>query len=584
MLSSNLFDDMFESLPDASIVCDRDGRIVRLNTLAQKLFEGASEDLCRGVYCQQFLQSYTPGEEQPSLAVPEPWLLSLITSKEATPDEQAETMVFDLPSGRKIVVDMSCSPLFNAQKQVVGSVYLLHDITHQYQKALHLQRVLQAVLTLTEAIAHIPEHMGRLFPEDLLLLSPPALFVAQELVDAIRQILEYQRVSLIALAPLTGRLYYVAGSGFTAEQEEHRHEIAGRFSPLSFVDEAVYADLSSNQEVILPASRLRLPTGFESPFGAEKILLVPLFLEEQLAGGLCIAKAGFESVYAPEEIAFVKVVAAQTALIMDCLRCLSEQAESQCRELVQREMNHLTTDFLTLASHELRTPLTTIKGNIQLTQRRLALLKRQGQFGRMRSPVEQAQYPLQSALQSVHLQERMLNDLIDDACLQANRFVLDLQRCDLLLLLSEAVAEQQQLAPERMIVLEGISAEKDVPIRADANRIKRVICTYLMNALNHSPTDRPVIVQVTRVNGDARLSVHDDGLGIPVDEQEHLWGRFYRAKWISVQHELDLSLGLGLYLCKAFIEKHHGSVGMQSHLGQGATFWFTLPIATSAEE
>lgn len=586
MVPPNPLDELFESLPVAAIACDREGKILRLNTVAQNLFEVASEDLCQGVFCQQFLQSYIPDEKQPSLTVPEPWLLSLIADKEASPDGQTDMMVLHLPSGRKIAVDMSHSLLHDSQKQTVGTMYLFHDITHQYQKALHLQRVLQVVLTLTEAIAHIPECIDRLFPGDLLLLSPPALFVAQELVDAIRQILDYQRVSLIAIAPLTGRLYYVAGSGFTAEQEQRRHEAAGRFSPLAFMDETMYADFSSNKEVILQASRLRLPTGVQSPFGAEKVLLVPLFLEEQLVGGLCIAKAGLENVYTPEEIEFVKVVTAQTALIMDCLRCWSEQTANRSRELVQREMNRLTTDFLSLASHELRTPLTVIKGNIQLTQRRLALLRRQvlGQPGRISEHVERMQYPLQSALQSVRLQERMLNDLIDDACFQANKLELDLQQCDLLLLLREAVAELQQPTPERTIVLEYVSAVKSVPIKADASRIKRVIYTYLMNALDYSPADQPVIVQVEVINRSAWVSVHNEGPGIPINEQEHLWERFYRAKGIAVQHELDLSLGLGLYLCKAFIELHYGNVGVQSDPGHGATFWFTLPIAAFARE
>ena len=68
------------------------------------------------------------------------------------------------------------------------------------------------------------------------------------------------------------------------------------------------------------------------------------------------------------------------------------------------------------------------------------------------------------------------------------------------------------------------------------------------------------------------------GPGIALEEQGRIWGRFYYAKGIAVQHELSLSLGLGLYLCQAFIERHHGSVGVQSDPGHGTTFWFTLPI------
>jgi signal transduction histidine kinase len=66
------------------------------------------------------------------------------------------------------------------------------------------------------------------------------------------------------------------------------------------------------------------------------------------------------------------------------------------------------------------------------------------------------------------------------------------------------------------------------------------------------------------------------------DEQERLWERFYRAKGSAVQHELDLSLGLGFYLCRALIESHHGHVGVQSDPGGGETFWLTLPVVAPA--
>jgi signal transduction histidine kinase len=78
----------------------------------------------------------------------------------------------------------------------------------------------------------------------------------------------------------------------------------------------------------------------------------------------------------------------------------------------------------------------------------------------------------------------------------------------------------------------------------------------------------------------ARVSVHDEGPGIPLEEQERIWKRFYRAKGIAVQHELDLSLGLSLYICQELIKYHHGGVGLQSIPDHGSTFWFTLPVAT----
>ena len=109
------------------------------------------------------------------------------------------------------------------------------------------------------------------------------------------------------------------------------------------------------------------------------------------------------------------------------------------------------------------------------------------------------------------------------------------------------------------------------------------INSYMANALNYSPADQPVTVQLTVKDARARVSVHDEGPVLPAEEQGHIWGRYFYAKGATTQDELDLSLGLSFYLCQAFIERHHGTVGVQSEPGHGATFWFTLPIAVSPE-
>jgi signal transduction histidine kinase len=176
----------------------------------------------------------------------------------------------------------------------------------------------------------------------------------------------------------------------------------------------------------------------------------------------------------------------------------------------------------------------------------------------------------------------MINDIIDDAHIQANQLALQMKRGDLLALLKGAVDKQRQLMPEHTIVLDTRTTAQAVPVLADAERITQVITTYLANALTYSPAQEPVTVRLTVEERVVRVSVHDEGPGIPREEQKHLWERFYRAKGHEVQHELDLSVGLGLYLCRVFIERHHGSVGVQSTLGHGATFWFTLPMASSA--
>jgi len=375
------------------------------------------------------------------------------------------------------------------------------------------------------------------------------------------------------------------GSGFTPELEQYHRETSGHFLPSDFVDETVLARLSAGQEVVLPTDRLYWTPGYGADLGVKQLLVVPLFLEQQLVGALAIAKAGVDRGYTPEEIELVKAVAAETMLVTDCLHCWYEQAETRARARAQHELRLLINDFLNLASHELNTPLTVIKGNLQVAQRRLATLKRQlaEQPGGVSEQLEQLQHSLASATQSTRLEERIIGDLLDDARLQSNTLQLHPTRWDLNALLRAAVATRQRAAPGRTIVLESLPPERVVPVMADAERITQVITRYLTNALSSSPADQPVTVQLTAEGAVARVSVHAQGPDIPGEEQGHIWERFYHAKGAAVQHELDLSVGLGFYLSRAFIERHHGSVGVQSAPGRGTTFWFTLPVEGSPQ-
>ncbi|WP_075164168.1 ATP-binding protein [Ktedonobacter racemifer] len=575
---------VLDVLPDSVIVCDREGKILQINAAASQLFELAPDSPYQGTSYRQFLGSYELHDDQQRLSSIEQWPINLALAGKVMSHSPENTLALHLPSGRKIYVYVWRFLLPDTHKHIAKFAYIFRNITFRYQKALHLQRVQQAVLTLTQAIVQVPSDMDFTLPKETPLLSPRLLLVAQQLVDVIHEILDCRRVALWALGS-TGYMHYVTGSGFTTEQEHRRRRDSGHLLPTELAGEAVMARLQSN-EVIISADHIHFSSEYAREFGSEdRFLIVPLFLEQRLAGALIITKAVLESEYLPEEIELVKAVAAQVVLVVECILCLQEQAETKMKARMLQEMNHITTDFLTLASHELRTPLTGIFGNLQLAQRRLKTLQCQvaEQSEEMETRVEHVQQPLISASQSAELQQRMINNLIDDAHLQSNTLSLCVERCDLLALVKDAVARKQPFLPKRTIILECLPTEHTVPILADVERIRQVLTTYLTNAFRSAPARHPISVQLTVEDTIARVSVHDEGPGISLEEQAHLWDRFYRAKGSAVQHELDLSLGLGLYLCRAFIELHHGNVGVQSTAGQGATFWFTLPIARSTE-
>src|SRR5260370_1130184 len=343
---------IYEALKERDNPRDRFGKILHINAAALTLFEVASASVCRGTGCQQFLHSYQIGDEQPPALSLEPWLMSLFSDGEEATSQQEAIIVLQVPSGRKVYAKMRCLsvslPTPDAQQQAVATIYVFHDITRRYRKALHLQRVRQAVSRLQEVIAHLPEQMDFASPEGLFLLSPPVLFVTRQLVEVIGQVLDCQDVALWAFGPPARYLHYAAGSGFTWEQELCRRDKSWHILLLEYVDETALARLSANQEAILPSKRL-CPR-YRERHSAENLLWIPILLENRLSGALVIAKAGADSGYTPEEIGLVKAVATQTGLIIECLPCFYAQPDTQPRKLVQPEMLPIINESLNLAS------------------------------------------------------------------------------------------------------------------------------------------------------------------------------------------------------------------------------------------
>ena len=100
----------------------------------------------------------------------------------------------------------------------------------------------------------------------------------------------------------------------------------------------------------------------------------------------------------------------------------------------------------------------------------------------------------------------------------------------------------------------------------------------LTNALKYSPSDQPVTVRVRRAGETARVEIGDHGPGLSAEQQAHLFERFFRVPGIEQQSGSGVGLGLGLYICKTIVERHGGAMGVESDIGKGSIFWFSLPL------
>jgi len=117
-----------------------------------------------------------------------------------------------------------------------------------------------------------------------------------------------------------------------------------------------------------------------------------------------------------------------------------------------------------------------------------------------------------------------------------------------------------------------------VPVIADADRIGQVLTNYLTNAFKFAPTDQVITVWLEVEAGSVRVEVRDKGPGLTPEQQQRVWEQFYQVTAPSFRGP-ERGLGLGLAIAKAIIEQHQGQVGVESVPGQGAAFWFTLPLA-----
>jgi PAS domain S-box-containing protein len=235
-------------------------------------------------------------------------------------------------------------------------------------------------------------------------------------------------------------------------------------------------------------------------------------------------------------------------------------------------------EFLSMVSHELRTPLTSIMGFIDLALMYCELFpgplspEAEKLLGKMETG-------LKRAIRQVEIETRLVEELLEVSRLEMHKFELSLQPENLVTIVQETVANQQQAARTRQIELV-LPPDELVPVLADAGRIGQVLTNYLTNAFKYAPVDQVVSVRLEMEASSARVSVRDQGPGLTAEQQQRVWERFYQVAAPGHQGP-DGGLGLGLAIAKAIVEQHQGQVGVQSAPGHGATFWFTLPIEVS---
>lgn len=263
----------------------------------------------------------------------------------------------------------------------------------------------------------------------------------------------------------------------------------------------------------------------------------------------------------------------RTATLREQYAAAQARAEEETRRLALEETNRRMSEFLSIASHEIRTPLTSLKTSLQLASR---TLQRDDPADVGLAKVTSL---VQHAVVATDRLEYLVGQLVDSSHIQSGAFEPKSTTLDLAQIVRESVEEQRLLHSNRTITL--TTPEGATLVMADATAIWHVVTNYLVNALKFSTEASPVQVYLTSDGREALVAVADQGPGIPLEEQEQIWRKFYRAPGIEHLSGSSVGFGLGLYICKSVIEQLGGAVGVQSAVGQGSTFWFKVPLALS---
>jgi signal transduction histidine kinase len=223
-------------------------------------------------------------------------------------------------------------------------------------------------------------------------------------------------------------------------------------------------------------------------------------------------------------------------------------------------------EFLSIASHELRTPLTPLRLQIQ------DLLERARSADLLAQPPEKVTQRLESASRQVDRVARLVSNLLDVSRIAAGRLVLERESIDLVALVKD-VLERAEPEVHRASYQIRLSAQGPIVGRWDRLRIEQVVTNLLSNALKYGE-GKPIDVAVRRSGASVVLRVRDQGIGIPADQTDRIFGRFERA----VSERSFAGLGLGLYIVRRFVEAHGGAVRVESRVGEGSTFEIELPL------
>ncbi|WP_433928172.1 ATP-binding protein [Sorangium cellulosum] len=530
---------VIEQMPAGLIIGERQtGRVLLTNRQATEIFRQSFEGI-------QSIEGYTGRGFHPrSGKAYETWewpLARTVTTGEVVDDEEIDVLRGDGTWGRILV---RSRPVLDPEGRVSAGIVTFFDITER-TRAEQAQRFLAAA---SASLSDSLDFQGTL--DRLGRLTVPEL-ADWCVIHTLPEVEAARRVTVTHVNP---------------EEVRRARALLREIEPLPA--------LSAVMEQVLGGERPELFRDFSHPLiaplaehagfrrlvrelGITSVMLVPMVARGRAFGCIALGTAASGRIYDEADLAVAHDLAQRAALAADNARLY---------EAAQRAIE-LRDNVLATVSHDLRNPLSAIITAAAVMTKRAAA--RAGDKGDTKA--------IQAIQRSAHRMDRLIHDLLDFASLRAGRLELRRQPQDPRDIGREAVETFEPQAQEKGVRLAATSDE-DVPlVVCDRDRVLQVLSNLLSNALKVTGAQGAVTVRCERREEHVVFAVADTGPGIPEDELPYLFERFWRG-----QRNGYKGTGLGLAIARELVVAHGGTIGVESRVGVGTTFRFTIPLGLGA--